>query len=275
MEKVAVIILNYKTWKQTVEEIQTMKSQPGVRNCDYIVVDNCSPNDSYEKLNEYKDSMGYCLIKNESNDGYAKGNNIGLRYAQEKGYRYAWIMNNDILFPEKFDLEKLLSIFAKAGDIAVVNPDVYAMDGRLFNRDAKRWTIYDLTVGMKAYQKKGREVKDQGGWAYVYRPQGCSMILDIEKCSRVGFLDEHTFLYCEEPILAERLLAKNYRCAVDLDNNIIHNHSTTVRSSYSKKRADQISAESFKYYLEKYRKFNAVQVRTCLLFHRIKSALFD
>lgn len=275
MERVAVIILNYKTWEQTIEEIQLMKLQPSIKNCDYIVVDNCSPNDSINRLDAKKDEVGFYLIKNENNDGYAKGNNIGLRYALEKGYKYAWIINNDIVFFEAFNLEKLLTIFQKAPDVAVVNPDVYAMDGKLFNRDAKRWSLYDLTIGMKAYQETGRKIIDNGGWAYVYRPQGCSMVLDVEKCSEVGFLDEHTFLYCEEPIFAERLLAAGYKCAVDLDNKIIHNHSTTVRSSYSKKKADQISADSFKYYLEEYRKFNSAQVKMCLMFQKIKSALID
>ena len=34
------------------------------------------------------------------------------------------------------------------------------------------------------------------------------MMVDLDKMNEVDYFDEKTFLYCEEPILAERLLKK-------------------------------------------------------------------
>jgi GT2 family glycosyltransferase len=266
---VAVIILNYKTWQETLDEIRMM-SQISDINCDFIVVDNCSPNDSYEQLAKASKLLNYTLLKSDSNGGYAKGNNIGLCYAKKHGYHYGWIMNNDILFESNFSLSRLLGVFQQADDIAVVNPDVYSADGKLYNRDSKRWTFSDLSFGMYRYKKTGREIFDQGGWGYIYRPQGCCMVLDLQKCSEVGFFDTHTFLYCEEPILAERLLNKGYRCACDISNKIVHNHSYTVHSSLDRQRVINTHLNSFMYYLTAYRKFFGFKLAVCMLFQKIK-----
>ncbi|MCI6698765.1 MAG: glycosyltransferase family 2 protein [Lachnospiraceae bacterium] len=267
--EVAVIILNYKTWQETLDEIRMMRQILDI-NCDFIVVDNCSPNDSYEHLKKNSKQLNYTLLNSDSNGGYAKGNNIGLRFAKEQGYRYGWIINNDILLAPDFSLRRLLDVFQQADDIAVVSPDVYSPDGRLFNRDSKRWTFWNLTFGMMQYKKDGRDIEDQGGWGYIYRPQGCSMILDIKKCSEVGFMDEHTFLYCEEPILAERLLNKGFRSACNTTNKIIHNHSYTVHSAMDRKKIIATNLASFNYYLTEYRRFKGIRLGLCMWFQKIK-----
>jgi GT2 family glycosyltransferase len=266
---VATIILNYKTWRKTLDEINLMKQISGIK-CDYIVVDNCSPNDSYEQLKKASKQLNFTLLKSDSNGGYAKGNNIGLLYAKEQGYRYGWIMNNDILISSDFSLSRLLDVFQQAKDIAVVNPDVYSANGKLFNRDSKRWTFNDLTLGIFRYKKIGRKIVDQGGWGYIYRPQGCCMVLDLQKCGEVGYFDPHTFLYSEEPILAERLLNKGYRCACDISNKIVHNHSYTIHSSLDRENIINANLNSFRYYLVEYRKFSEMKLELCMLFQRFK-----
>ena len=35
------------------------------------------------------------------------------------------------------------------------------------------------------YRKVGRRIKDLGGYGYVYRPQGCSMMVDLEKLDEI------------------------------------------------------------------------------------------
>lgn len=266
---VAVIILNYKTWQETLDEIRRMRQIQDI-NCDFIVVDNCSPNDSYVQLLKNSKQLHFTLLRSDSNGGYARGNNIGLRYAKKHGYRYGWIMNNDILFNPDFSLSRLLDVFQKAEDIAVVNPDVYSVDGKLYNRDSRRWTFSDLTFGIYRYRKTGRKIVDQGGWGYIYRPQGCSMVLDLQKCSEVEYFDTHTFLYYEEPILAERLLSKGFRCACNTSNKVVHNHSYTVRSTLDKKRIINTYLNSFRYYLTEYRKLTGFKLKLCLVFQKFK-----
>lgn len=271
MDKIAVIILNYMTWEETLKEVGIIKSLNNSSALDIIVVDNASPNDSYERLASCSEN-NFILLKSESNNGYASGNNIGLRYSYAKEYKYAWILNNDILIEDKDILAKLIGVF-KDSSVAVVNPDILAPDGHLFNRDSQRPDFYDFTFGMNSYRKKGRKVEDLGGYGYVYRPQGCCMVVDLEKLNSVDYMDEHTFLYSEEMILAERLLKKSYRCACCLDASAVHNHSTTVKSSIKKRKIKKIQLKSFDYYLKEYRKYNGFKRLICRIFYSLKLSL--
>ena len=268
--KTAIVILNYKSWSDTLKEIEACVKLLKFDCQDIIVIDNCSPNDSCEKLKNASIEQNFVFIAAEKNLGYAAGNNIGLRYAHDKGYKYAWILNNDIIIDDAQIITKMVDVFAKDSSVAVVNPDIYAPDGYMFNRDAKRPTFFDYTIGAWKYKKNGREIQDLGGYAYIYRPQGCCMMVDLEKLDEVNYMDEHTFLYVEEPILAERLLKHNYRCACCLNAKIIHNHSTTVKSALAKNKIRKINNESFEYYLKEYRKFNTIQIKLCCLFNYIK-----
>lgn len=274
MDKVAIVILNYKTWEDTLAEAKLCNELLGVPYEDIIIVDNASPNESAEEL--AKKSIGdYVFIKSDKNSGYAAGNNIGLRYAYEHGYSYGWILNNDIIIEDSSIIEKIIKVFKSDDSLAVVNPDIYAPDGHMFNRDSIRPSFMDLTLGMMSYRKKGRIIKDEGGYGRVYRPQGCCMMVDLKKLNEIDYLDERTFLYMEEMILAERLLKKDYYCACCTEASIVHNHSTTVKSSFDKKKIRNMTNKSFAYYLYQYRGFSRFKIKICCMFNSLKLMALD
>ena len=273
--KVAVIILNYKTWRDTLEEINICRNILSVNCEDIVVVDNCSPNESVERLKEKADEIGYVFIESNKNKGYGAGNNIGMKYALKHGYSHALILNNDIIIKDPNLILILLSIFDNDENVAVVNPDIYAPDGHLFNRDSVRPSFFDYTFGLFNYKKKGRILKEINGFGYIYRPQGCCMLVDLNKMKDVDYFDEKVFLYCEEPILAERLLKKNYLCACNPYTSVVHNHSKTVKSVFNKKKIIFLQNRSFAYYLMEYRRFSLVQIWTCVLFNTAKLLLLN
>ena len=269
-EQVAVIILNYKSWEDTLKEAQMIHDLYNLEWHQVIIIDNASPNDSEEKLKE-KIIGEYVFIESGKNTGYAAGNNIGLRYAYNNGYKYGWILNNDIIIDDPSFLSEVLRVFHEDPMIAVVNPDIYSPEGYQFNRDSKRPSFYDMTIGMNSYRWKGRQLDDLGGYGYIYRPQGCCMVLDLEKGNSVGFLDETTFLYCEEPIYAERLLVKGWKCACLSMARVIHNHSKTVKTSIGKWEVIKTQNRSFNYYLKEYRGYGVIKRFICLLFYSAKN----
>ena len=268
INEVAVVILNYKSWRDTLNEIDLCHKEIGIDYENIIVVDNASPNESKEEL-EKNSQLGYRFIYSTENNGYASGNNIGLKYAFNHGYKYALILNNDILFNDKEFLKKLLEV-DKDNKLAVVNPDVYSPSGYLFNRDAKRPNLFDYTVGMYLYKKRGRNIQDIDKYGYVYRPQGCCMLVDLNKLNQVDYLDDSTFLYYEEVILAERLINKGFRCACCTNTSIIHNHSTTVKSSFELNEIIKIKNKSFSYYLKEYRHYSNLKIKMCCAFNFLK-----
>ena len=173
MKQIAIIILNYKTWELTLELITKIQQTPEIyRICDLIVVDNCSPNNAYKELSQESAALNYILLGNTSNTGYAAGNNIGLRYAYKQGYEFAWILNNDILLEDSDILNKMVSIFEEAKDVAAISPDIYMPGGYLCNRESIRPGVWEMSLGAISYRKRGREGLEKGkSWLYVYRPQ--------------------------------------------------------------------------------------------------------
>ena len=83
------IILNYKTYKDTLVLVDSLLEQ-GLGNRRIIIIDNASPNESYEILNaKYGNNGSVDVIYSEENGGFSKGNNIGLRFAKKYNPRYA------------------------------------------------------------------------------------------------------------------------------------------------------------------------------------------
>lgn len=274
MVKVAIIILNYMTWNETLKEVDLIKKVIKDVQFEYeiIVIDNCSPNESYDKLKVHSDK--FTLIKSDTNGGYASGNNIALKYAFDKGYDYSLILNNDVIIDDVNIIQKLVNVFEYDKNIAVVSPDILSPEGYLYNRDAYRPNMWDLTLGMVQYRRKGRAEEDaKNGWLFVYRPQGCCMLVDNKKLAQVGYMDEYTFLYCEEIILAERLLKNNYKCACCSSASVIHDHSYTVKKTLSKIKFVKSNLNSFKYYLREYRKYNWFSRFICSAFYALKTLI--
>ena len=272
--KIAVLILNYNSWSETIEVSKKLVSDFNIPWKDIIIVDNCSSDDSRIKLKENIE-LGYTYLESEKNGGYGYGNNIGLRYAKDNGYDYVWITNNDIIVNDLDYLNKIFKVFNSNSDIAVVNSDIKSIDGYLYNRESKKPSFYDYTFGLLQYRKTGRQIIDLGGYGYIYRPQGCSMVVDIQKMSEVDYFDENTFLYYEESILAERLLSKGYKCCCLTETSIIHNHSKIVKDNIKKRNFIKINNTSFAYYLKNYRNFNTIQIAICKLFNSIKLWILD
>ena len=267
---VAVIILNYNSWEDTIKEINICNNILSVKNRDIIVVDNCSPNDSAEQLKKQSIERNFVFIESKENKGYGAGNNIGLECAYKNGYKYALILNNDIIVEDSNLLFQLLRVFEIEKKAAIVNPDIYSPDGHMFNRDSVRPSFIDYTFGAIKYKKKGRKIEDMGGYGNIYRPQGCCMLVDLEKMREVGFFDEETFLYFEESILAEKLLTRGYKCFCNTATSVIHNHSKTVKSTFDIKRIISINNKSFAYYLRKYRGYGNIKIKVCCFFNSLK-----
>ena len=275
MYRVAVIILNYNTWEDTLNEIELVYNICNIPMSDIVVIDNASPNESGVQLKKKSKEKGFVFIQATQNKGYAAGNNIGLEFAISRKYEYAWILNNDIYFDDAEIIHKLYSVFEKDNMIATVNPDIFAPSGYMFNRDAKRPSFFDFTLGMNRYRKIGRQINVKDEFGYVYRPQGCCMMVDLQKMKDVHLLDEHTFLYFEEPILAERLLQKGFRCACCVSASVIHNHSKSVKTAFQKQSLRKIQNKSFEYYLDQYRGYGKFKSAVCVFFNTLKLQLLQ
>ena len=91
-KKTAIIVLSWNNYKDTSICLNSLKKIDR-SNCDILLVDNGSTDDSIERLKaEYPDVK--CIV-NDRNYGFAEGNNIGIRRAIKMGAEYILLLNND------------------------------------------------------------------------------------------------------------------------------------------------------------------------------------
>ena len=62
MANIAVVILNYNSWQETLEEAQLVNRTCGINYEDIIIVDNNSPNNSEKELRKNA-PKGYIFIE--------------------------------------------------------------------------------------------------------------------------------------------------------------------------------------------------------------------
>ncbi len=95
--KVAFVVLNYNTFQETKECVLSIEEKIDTDNYKIVIVDNESKDDSAEKIAEFiKDRNNAVLLRNEENMGFAKGNNVGIEYANRKYKpKFMVVLNSD------------------------------------------------------------------------------------------------------------------------------------------------------------------------------------
>ncbi len=253
--RVLIVILNYGTYDLTINLISEIRNKIDYCNYSIMVVDNCSPNESEAILSGKSHELNYIFYANKTNAGYAAGNNIGVRYGIENGYDYSWVLNNDVELQEKNVLGHMIEIAEKDKHIGCIGPRIVSNEGVACAPYCRRPSFWSMTGGIgieKRYRQnfinKSRE---------VYRVYGCCMLLRNSAMAEVDCMDERTFLYGEEDILAERLLAKGYISYYDADVSVIHKGSSSVKkmSKNSKQLQIRETEKSLDIYLKEYRHF--------------------
>src|SRR5437868_11714871 len=99
MLDLAIIILNYNTRDLLAGCLASLRAQGGLEfvTC---VVDNCSGDGSADIVTEQFPEVD--LIRSTANDGFAAGNNLGLRafgFPANGQARYAMLLNPDTVVP--------------------------------------------------------------------------------------------------------------------------------------------------------------------------------
>lgn len=265
--RLSIVVLNYNTYEMTINLVRSILEKKLNRDIKIIVVDNASTNNSMFYLEKLPKDVE--LIINKENGGYAKGNNIGLKKALMYDSEYVLIMNNDIELEDLSVIDDMMQFMDSNVKIGAMSPAIINKDGI---KDPPLYincpSFFDLTLGIIRNNKK-RYIFNDNSISKIYAPRGSFMILRMESVKQINFLDENTFLYYEEPILAERLLQHGKECWHYGKKNVVHNHGATISNSIKKRATLNFLCDSFQYYLREYRHMNALMIWTCVLFRKI------
>jgi hypothetical protein len=202
--RVAIVIVNYKGRDDTLECLRSL-SRLSYPAWDVFLVHQ-PPDDG--TADAVRASFGWVRqIENRENNGFAGGNNVGIRAALALGADYLFLLNNDTVV-EPGLLEPLVALAEGDPRIGVVGPKMLYHDpsnvvwsaggGVDWRGRATRW-------GDGEPDRPGGEPRDVD---YIV---GCGLLVKREVLERVGLLDERYFLYFEETALCARVREAGYR----------------------------------------------------------------
>lgn len=222
MNKLYIILLNYNGFDDTVECINSIKECEKKLDYEIVIVDNCSTDNSYDKLKKIKDIT---LIKSDYNNGFAAGNNIGIKYALDNNAEYVLLLNNDTI-----DTTDALYMLQKKIES---DPDVGAISSRImyydnkelinFNGGSINW--FKGTVVMNNNKKK--YIENQSDYFYCEYLIGCCMLIRTSIFNKTDLLPEEYFMYYEDVDFCVKIINSGYKLAVYEKPYIYHKTSSS------------------------------------------------
>ena len=116
----SIVVLCYNGLEETTRPcMESIIANTPEGRYELIVVDNASADGTADYLKTFAARHeNVRLLLNETNRGYAGGNNDGIKLAQGQ---YIVLLNNDTLVPGGW-LEKLLKLFNEQSDVGLVGP---------------------------------------------------------------------------------------------------------------------------------------------------------
>jgi GT2 family glycosyltransferase len=162
--------------KKALDSIRNHTSEP----YEVIVVDNGSGDTTREMLAAIDDPH-VRVIYNETNRGYAGGNNDGLRAAAGE---YVVLLNNDVIVTEGW-IDGLLDPFGRQPGIGVTAPRSNMVVGHQQLNGLK----YTSETGMHEFASQRREEFAECGY-FADRAIGLCLCIDRKVLDQVGGLDE-------------------------------------------------------------------------------------
>lgn len=307
MPRAAIIILNWNGWADT---IQCIKSIHQLSSADYdvVLIDNHSTDHSVEKIRRFCEgtdepdtinnrpihlfempeseavrldlSLYYRLdphrrlimIKNNENYGYARGNNIGIRFALNiLKTEYILILNNDVILNDREMLNKLIKLASSDNHIGAVSPVLKSTTGEIQRTctgnlpDFLDFIFIYTFIGQKLFPENWI-LKKHFNYDYTFdRPEefgvlgGSCILFRSQAIADINLFDENTFLYWEEYIIGSKFAERGWKLVLCSEAEVIHKGESCITNLNLKSWARYWSIKSELYYIRRYTSLNAIQ----------------
>lgn len=269
---VAAVVLNYNSSSDCRKCVSYLSRQI-YPNLSIILVDNASTmRGEMEELNRLKQEHNLQLIFSEANRGFSAGNNIGLRAAVQNGAEWMLVINPDVELRESDYISKVMNEVRNWPDSAVIGTNVLLPSGQKQNpiRELRFWEEFFWPIDWIKKKLKiwdGYRVEDVTG--YCEKLSGCCFFISRDFLKQINYLDEHVFMYSEEPILAKQVVRAGYRELYIHEATAYHQHFSSQKGN-AKKRM-QMLFESRKYYLVNYSGYSTFALKLLLFSKKIQN----
>lgn len=212
---VYIVILNYNNFRCTDFCLDSLR-HISFKNVKTILVDNNSTDGSFEKLiGKYKEVIP---INSSENCGFARGTNLGMKYAYENNAEYIILLNNDIEVTSDF-IQELIKPTLNDSNVGLVTPKIlYREQPNLIwhaGGNINKSTISPVARGYDEIDNGQYDFIDETQWA-----SGACCLITRKLVDKIGFLNEAYFFGQEEWDYSSSAIEAGFK--------IVYNHKSKV-----------------------------------------------
>jgi GT2 family glycosyltransferase len=220
LPRVGIIVLNYNGKNCLLSCLQSL-DRLEYSNKEILVVDNNSIDGSLEEAE--KKFPHFIFVRNQKNEGFARGMNIGIKEALMRRAKWCWIFNYDaVAHPQALD--KLISAAQENPKVGLLSPIICEANND--NLWFAKGEIDFLRMRTLHIQPTKQELA-----AKTYKSEfltGCALLIKKELIEKIGFLDERFFLYYEDVDYSLRASRAGFDCLVAPEAKISHSEESKL-----------------------------------------------
>ncbi len=261
--KTSLIILTYNDGERTLDLVSKICGYQALDSI--ILVNNASSDDTLSLLEKARllAPEKIHVISAPDNGGYAKGNNFGAVYALKNlSPDLIFFANPDTFFTEETVLA-MISAISKSDEYGVIAP--------LVNQGYNVWpvpgfcgvleSLFLIAFNLHKRAVKKRLLSSDRAVENAGVVEGSFFVITADAYKKIRGLDERTFIYGEEIMLARRLEKEGLKVGVLTGHFYDHLHSASIKklSGGSKAAVFHHFRNSFRIYNKYYLHTNALQ----------------
>lgn len=207
-QKVVVIIVTYNGSKWLNKCLQSL--QQSVLPISVIAVDNASTDNSVQILKQFSFVE---VIQSETNLGFGKANNIGLKKALEENFDYCFLLNQDTWI-ETDTIQNLVKVAEQNQKFGIISPMHFSPDE------------VSLDANFEMYWKRktnsiSSEVDE------VPFVNAAAWLLSRKVIEKVGYFEPMFDHYGEDRNYADRVRYHGFKTVIVQNSKIYHDRTIT------------------------------------------------
>lgn len=212
--QIAIVILNFNGIEDTLACLDSLRVQTR-QDFAVQVIDNGSRADDLSLITARFPEVE--IIALPENLGWAGGNNVGMRWALDRGFDYICLLNNDTVL-DPTAIEELLAAATILGRYFLLHPTI------AYFEEPTKW---QLNPHPRFATDANRRLESECGIVEIGWAYGACLLFPVSLLEIVGLFDERFFLQLEEADYFQRAKAQGIRSFCARRARILHKESVS------------------------------------------------
>jgi len=258
MKDISIIIVNWKVKSLLKKCLDSILKYQEDLALEIFVIDNNSKDGSLKMIKDHYPQVK--LIALESNQGFAKANNLGLREGEGK---YFLLLNPDTEIREGF-FKKVIKYLDKHTAIGILGPQILNPDQTIQESVRRFPTFFSqvlVLLKLKNILNNNKFLKHYLEKSFDYHKiqnvdqvMGAAFFIRRAVLNKIGFLDEKFFIWFEEVDYCQRAKKQGFIIKYFPEVSIIHQGGYSFQKQLAFQN-QRIFNKSLLYYFKKHKSF--------------------